>query len=184
MRVVVISNGPSAHLFEQTDRSVYDTVIGVNRAASLWPCKWWSVIDWPMFAEFAPIGTPKLFTRASMPRHLQEGAKKDAVERMQALLWDGQVLTHESLGRPWVPDDCPPWNCYSGVAALILAWHLRANTVDLYGFDMAGDDDCAGKTNHTRGEDRWRHERRIFDGIMKVYVRDGIKVERHTDAAS
>ena len=182
MRVAIISNGPSASLFNDAEWNGYKTVIAVNEAASLWRCQWWVLIDWSAFQRITPLGSPVLFTRVSTPGLVKDNAKADAVARMSRMLWQGHVFCHEHMPRPWLPEGTPPWNTYSGTAALILAWHLRAEAIDVYGADMGGESDCVGTVKSgMRRKERWTHERRIWEGIMAMFAGQGIEVRRITN---
>lgn len=183
MRIAVVSNGPSAAEFDNVDASDYRFVVGVNDTARRWTCHWWSAIDWQMFCGDVPLGSPKLFTRGSTPEHIREHGTTEDGDRIGVMLWRGDVLPHGCMAKPPLPDDCPPWNCYSGTAALILAWHLRPTHVDMFGFDMAGETDSRGKSWHTRTNIRWDHEKRIVTGIMSIYRAAEISVTLHDGKA-
>lgn len=184
MKIAVISNGPSAVLFDKAERNGYDRVLAVNEAATLWRSKWWVATDWLQIERNIRnvLGAPFLFTRKSTPQLLRENSKdSQAIATLEEWMWEGRIVAHETITNPMLPATVPPWNCYSGTAALILAWWLNADQIDIYGVDLAGETDSTGKPWHTRKHTRWTHETCIVDAIVGMYAERGIVARRITD---
>ena len=187
-RVAIISNGPSAHLFDGARREDFDAVIGVNWTVSRWLCDWWCFCDWPTFVDTQPMNRPRLF----VSRFALEKLPLNAPEHAERLKGYPQIVVHEEIALPPLlapprshgpggPEDLPKWNAFSGCAALGLAWHLRAKRVTVFGADMRGEYDHARRFGHSRTAERWRHERRIWDGLVVAFQQQAVRVERIVD---
>lgn len=173
-RVAVISNGPSAHLFDGANRADFDAIIGVNWTVSRWLCDWWCFCDWPTFADTEPLNRPRLF----VSKFALEKLRLNAPDHVARLKDYPEIVIHEEIALPPLGEDLPKWNAFSGCAALGLAWHLRAKRVTVYGADMEGQHDHAGRFGCCRTRERWRHERRIWDGLVAALQQQAVQVER------
>ena len=172
--VAIISNGPSADLFDRADCDGFDVVIGVNWTPARWACDWWCFCDWTTFADHVPRGNPRLFVK----RFAAEKLPRYAPHCMDRFRAAPQVLLHERIAPPPLPGDVGRWNAFSGLAALGLAQHLQATRITVFGADMTGDRDHTGQFGHSRTPDRWALERGIWGALTEVLEAEGITVER------
>ena len=172
-RIAVISNGPSAWMFSEANRDDYEAVIGVNARVAYFPCGWWCFVDFSTFANVTPIGNPKLFLARNaiaklhnfMPERVGDLEKCD-------------MLIQEDITAPKFPVDMPKWNAFSGPPALILAWHLGAEEVHVFGADMNGTLDHDGKESASRNDKRWEHESNIWFQVTSTLLQLGVRVWR------
>ncbi len=172
--IAIVSNGPSAELFDRANRGDFDVVVGVNWTVARWACDWWCLCDWTTFADHTPRGNPKLFIRRFAADKLPRYAPQ-CVGRFGAA---PEVLLHEQIAPPPLPNGAGRWNAFSGLAALGLARHLQAARITVFGADMTGDRDHTGQFGHSRTPDRWALERRIWHALVGVLEAEGIVVER------
>ena len=171
--ICILSNGPSVDKFDISQRMDFYTIIGVNKTVEKWACDWWCFCDYKTINEVTPLGSPVLFTK-----HIaMQKFEKRSPDRYN--LFDTNIfIGHEDIVPPDLPDDAPPWNAFSGCAALGLAYHLKAEQVIVYGADMAGDSDCKGDIGLSRDDSRWKHERRIWDMLVMSLYAQGVGVRR------
>ena len=166
-KLAIISNGPSADLFDKADRGEYSAIIGVNGQVARWRCDWWVFCDWDAFAKHLPLGWPILF----LPKRVIADMETMGTNHVPRL--EGHIkLLHEDISTPPMPPDRPQWNLYSGVAAIGLAWHLKPDVVDAFGADMSGNPGVGQVGN------RWEWERPIWDAFVTAMQADGIAVRR------
>lgn len=170
MRCVILSQGPSARLY---DGGYADRLVCVNRQAALWPCDWWAFNDAATFRQVEPKGNPALWTKAAVLSELAD-ANVDQLARFRGY---SHRLHEEAVISLW--DLEARWNLYSGLAAFGLAIIERPDELDLYGYDMTGSTDFGGQANSTREPARWEVEARIFDRLLACARRAGIVVRRH-----
>ena len=173
MTAAVLCPGPS--LASLIDRPVCDVVIAVNRAA-LHPirCDWWAFTDDRVFRNY-PLGhRPKYFTT-------QE------TERRAKISGD---LTYEAL-MPLYSATRTGWTMYTMDAAMILAAHLGAKLIKLYGCDWSGTKDFDGhkyKWHDTdpiqqqRVDERWKREKIIYIRTKELLAEKGVVIERYGTA--
>jgi len=176
MNIAIISNGPSAR---DVDASSYDCVIAVNKAATIHRTTWWVVSDADAFIAYArdvklqPRSQmlPQIFTRCVVREHIRDlFMRPDLVplfDMMPAMMQDH--YPYASVVAQASAQHGTAWNQWSGLAALGLAWLIQRHAAvpcrfALFGYDLAGVDDCLGKGNpkehHSRGmQDRWPRER-------------------------
>ena len=181
--VTIISNGPSAQVLREHPRLIPEGLkIGVNKVAG-WcvGLDWWCFTDHRAFLETIALSQPKIFTKritAEKILGLKPAPLEAAAERFSTH-WHSLAQDDVQIPVPW-PEDFPPWNTYSGPAALGLAWHLGAMEIDIYGVDMWGPDDSAGEENIYRDMLRWQNEWRIWDTLVEAIQEDrpGIKISR------
>lgn len=172
-RIAVISNGPSAVLYDRADRSQYDITIGVNKSVTRWRCDWWCFCDWGTFAAVTDvIGKPKIFTA----QHVLDRMPTRAPDRLADFL-SYERHVRDDVHVP-VLEPCPPWYAFSGLLAVGLAWNLNANQVDVFGCDLQGEADCRGETNIYRTKKRWAHERRIWARLIAGCNKANMRVRR------
>lgn len=163
MRVLLLSNGPSLERYHG-GREGCDFVVGVNRAAGLWPVDLWVFCDAATFGDptklTRPLGTPTLCIHSRVYRGLT-ALFPQARRRL-----DTHTVMRPFVDEMTLPKPVPGWRSYSGLAGLGAAWYLGATTVATYGVDMAGESDCTGREDGTRKADRWAREQTIWRQIL------------------
>lgn len=176
MRVLLLSNGPSARLFDGDQRS-YDVVIAVTKAATLFPCHWWVVGDDQVFENLGNLRGEPMFVFICKDISIHKGPEY----LRDARAW----LKTRSYVLRW--RDVPNATEKSGPAALALARHLllqcdhEEKLVDVYGVDMAGTSDCRqDESEPHRGEGRWARERKLWEAIETLCESEGIRVRNHS----
>lgn len=89
---------------------------------------------------------------------------------------------HEFLVNTYSPDGTVDWRSFSATAALIVAAHLGAKVIDVYGADWTNQPDFDGKSinlaPHERAPERWKEERQIWDAVGGYLTSQGISVNR------
>ena len=172
MKIAILSAGPSLIESYGGNASPYDLILGVNTAAAMFECDWWSVGDADRFEEITPIGNPDVF---------MIGAERDKVYRSTlASRLDGVKVEEwqtamDATGITGVRLACPNW---SATAALIFAKHLGATSIDVYGADMQGAADVTGKETVWRCSSRWDRERVEWAFLVKWLTDAGIEFNR------
>ena len=188
-RVALISNGPSARLFEQVTPDIYDTVIGAGKAVSLYRCHWWAFADWQTFRDCKPaepIGNMRIMTRENIPDKIQMHAEPAIIDRWQQSYWQNQkgsnVIFTENVDIPGNVQYKESWFVFSGLIGLGCAYHLKPCHIDVYGVELAGESDFEGiNKEDNRKSDRWEYERRIWNYLVQCIEYQGITVQRITD---
>lgn len=166
--IAILSSGPSLRLFDPSER--FDLRIGVNRAATVHACDWWSVGDQQAFWRHLTdpdnerhgmvIGRPRVITMSDTWGGVQGANRALFNEFPEWMTWEKLRDTA-----------CPPqeWDCYSSTIALVLAGHLGGAgcQITAFGCDMGGLSDFAGYTAESRFNDiRWENERRIWTRLV------------------
>ena len=105
-----------------------------------------------------PLSVPRIFTKAAVLSNIADLAPH-LLDRFPA----DRCRWQESVSVPRQPRDTARWNCYSGVAAMGLAWSLGPAELDIYGVEMAGDGGITASAHRT--PQRWVVERRIVDWL-------------------
>lgn len=179
MRVCIISNGPSANLYQEVDpREVFQTTIGVNKAVAKWKLDWWVFNDPQTFNDVDCIGKPKLFTRRQTAAHMKQlwtrwPSEKVIAEDTGGIPWPGGATGRRGMTREW--------HSYSGQTSLGLAMYLKATEVVVYGVDLDMDIDFTGSTHGHRAEPRWSRERKSWDYAAAWLAKHrGMTIIRHT----
>ena len=175
MRLAIISNGPSARLFDEAERSDFDLVAGVNWTVKRWLCDWWVFCDYVTFQDTVPLGKPALFLKRAALRKIHTHSKPGTSQR---LLEHEVIVAHEDGADIPIEPNVGFWNNFSGPAALGLAIHLGADRVTVFGADMSGDMDHAGRVGTSRTPDRWERERGIWAASVAYLHQIGISVQR------
>lgn len=173
MIAAILSAGPS--LTETWEgRGTYDVVIGVNRAASLFPCDWWVGLDYQAFTKYPPIGYPRVLTYERSVHRLSKGD--------HAARWaNHEVVVHNALRQALrrsvgsEPQGAGMFH-FSSAAAFCWAVAEGAKQVDTYGHDMAGEYDCEGERAGGRRDSRWRRERGVWNKLLDWADTVGVKV--------
>lgn len=140
-----------------------DVLIGVNRAVRGLRCDWWAASDYPMVRDTRAfvMGQPTLFTRADTARHFP----------------DYPTVEWESIFGRWPPAEYR-WTAYTMMAAIVLAAHLGADKIDIYGcaWQPGPDFDGTSTESDNRSEDRWVKERGYYCHLTSLLR--GITVTR------
>ena len=174
--VTIVGNGPSARLYGNAAHG-REILIAVNWAAELVAADYWCFVDWDTFAHKTPglLGKPAIFCGSEVIPKLRERAP----DRLPAL------FEHDLRIYPSRPGDgcCPYWAHKSGLVALAFALsHTEVLSIDLYGYDMSGDNDCRGDTNdHSRYDKRWENERVLFARLAHEAADAGVELTRYLD---
>jgi hypothetical protein len=163
MKMALLSCGPSLALWRDPMLADYGAAVGVNRAVARFACDWWSVGDAEGFAAVRPVGRPHIWTHADTLRRIRKENPARAAEHEAGL---------------YRRDERDRWSIFSATAALMLAPHLGASSVDCYGVDMAGVADWDGTERGNRGEDRWSRERIAWAEAVKLLADAGVSVRR------
>ena len=193
MKIALVSEGPSACDYPGPDG--YDEIIGANGVPSLWPCTWWVFMDSDMYLHWMNriIGRPNIFTSNQSERDLKghRWKAKGLEERLSEDLEAGRIVFEEQVPPvPPMPQIVPlrgagnmkgtaRWSQYTGLACLACAWYLANEagvqaTVDVYGVDLKGTDDCHDRpTAPARTPDRWIFERQLFTALCQGFRDSG-----------
>jgi hypothetical protein len=173
MKIALLSCGPSVELYR--GRAGYDAVIGVNRIAARHTVDYWCFGDFATYADNRPLGSPVLVTSDGAAFYVRHNLGEELAERFKG----SELLSWEQLDNP-LPADVPL--CFSSCAALLLASHLGATTVDVYGADMSGERDWDGSVpaDVVRTPARWGRERCRWDLIVGWMSDAGVIVNRAT----
>lgn len=165
MTAALFCPGPSLATLDAPPKA--DLTIGVNRAACGFPCHWWAALDLPLIERIHSdvIGAPRLFTcRATLA----------SLER-RGLTFPAAIVAEDLRG----PER---WSLYTAPAALVLAAHLGARLIDVYGADWATDapDFDGAAAGENRSAARFQREREIWDRIVASLANAGVAVTRHS----
>lgn len=150
----VLCPGPSLAKCPPLDAEV---TIGVNRAAAFCSCDVWAALDSPLIHSRGHeiIGRPTLFTRR---------------QSFDSLARHGDGWGDASRAVCYAEDlSCPVarWDLYTMTAALVLAKHMGAATVNVYGCDWTDAPDWDGTAaGENRAETRWELERSIYAAVV------------------
>lgn len=195
--IYTISNGPSAR---NIDIKGADTVIAVNKAATLYKADWWVVSDASCFIDHHRAVmdrhgelTPMLFTRECVRDQIiglfNRPDLADVYDR-----WPGMMQSViRCEGMPF--DKGTAWNQWSGLAALGLTYILARRWKDsahsfvdvvLAGYDLEGDADCVGDgtsiERHSRSmSDRWSRERQATQAWIDLIRNTGVRMTHGKD---
>ncbi len=172
--IAIISNGPSAQLF--SERHAFDLIIGVNKVVQQYRCDWWCFYDAKTFADIEPVGHPYLAMNHLVPQAITDLCPQ-AIEKFKTAA--GRTLFFDTdICIPDWPIDADKWCCYSGLAALGIAYHLGAKTITVFGADMCGVLDCTGFEFKPRTIERWQRERELWNMLVDRISRTGVHVAR------
>lgn len=164
MKSVVLCPGPSLAAMTAWPNCL---TIGVNRAPlivrNLGKVDWWVFTDPRVAVKYAPDYAPRIFTSA------------DSRDKLRL----PNALTYEQVG---TPRECT----YTATAALMLAAHLGATQIDVFGADMTGTADADGHeydfhdepAKVTRTPERWNGEAEIWQRVADSLAERGITVRR------
>lgn len=157
-RAAVLCPGPSLTQAWAARKHQHQATIGVNRAPFAVPVDWWCGLD-DIWNKWTPAPPP--------PRVGYCGAVASLTGSAAALIpRDGLAAVVTGA-----PEGCPS---FTALAAVAFAFEvLKADKVDVYGCDLAGEADFDGlveKANN-RTEQRWKEERDGWAILRKRYGR-------------
>lgn len=178
MRVALVSNGPSAVAYATAKRN-YAGTIGVNKAVTRWGLDWWCFCDFKTYEQEAErvVGQPSIFCREPAGRKIVERLRGKPQQDFIARRAEGRVLIHEGIEGSDSPPLPLPWFSYSGCAALVLAVHLGATEIDLYGVDLGGHTDLRNEVNYSRDANRWKREIELWEALRDWAVAKEIEIQ-------
>lgn len=165
--VAILCPGPSLASFLAAPTQ-HELFIGVNRAASAWPCQWWAFNDAEVFGWFRPTGRPKIFTSNESFKRIEDKRRADHFR------WTFYPAINTTC-----PSD-PGWTNFSMTVAMVLAEYLGARAITIYGCDWEGADDWDGPADyrHYRQEYRWKNEIHKVGHVIRWLESRGVSVER------
>jgi hypothetical protein len=175
MKIAVLAPGPSLSLTYEPSGHAH--VIGINRAVLGFACDWWAFTDWQPFLHyhhFADLPRLGLFFSGTA---LDELLRRGMATRMQ----DARLLLPFEDIDPARTRDALRWGLFTAPAALMLARHLGATSIDVFGADWqvdAADWDGVAMPGNNRDEARWKNEAVIWNGVVEHL--QPITVTRHT----
>jgi hypothetical protein len=166
--IAILCPGPSlaGFLAAPVQHQLY---IGVNRAVIAYPCDYWAFNDAEPFSWFEPQGRPVCFTSEAA------FARIPVSPRLAEFEW----LYYRDINTT-CPSD-PGWVNFTMTTALVLAEHLGAARVMMYGADQTGTDDWDGppqRGRDARHEYRWQNERHKTGHVLEWMARRGVRVSR------
>lgn len=166
--IAILCTGPSLAAF--LDRPVaHDVCIGVNRAVIAHQCDWWVFNDSASLDLIDPIGLPRIFTSKACETRIENREKYGR--------FDHTYFT--DIGTTCRSD--PGWDRFSMTCAMVLAEHLGASTLSIYGCDWKGSDDWCGPllgAKSGRSEYRWQNEIHKYGHVAKWLESRGVTVSR------
>lgn len=173
MNVAILCPGPSLAKWPDSMLLTYRERLGINRAVLRVPCTQWVTADFNPFEKTKLDKTPPIWTS----------------ENIVHLFPAGSATAYETLGgkypflvNTYSPDGVVDWRSYSATAALIVAAHLGAARIDVYGADWTNEPDFDGKSINQgpkeRDAERWKSERQIWDAVGGDLTQRGISVNR------
>ena len=192
MKVAILSCGPSVGLFQQFSKP-YDLVMGINDVVTDFNVDWWVFKDANIFADYTPSTLPEgicslgtlegthypdldenggLTHRDFLPENVS--LRKRVAYRN---IGDWEFNGFRGMGNK-SPDI---WKRWTITTALMLAYQFGATEIDIYGADMKGDANYAGRTGRRdtdRDDNRWEHERESLAFVTGWLEERGISVVR------
>jgi hypothetical protein len=166
MLVHLLCPGPSLAAYAApTPRPL---TIAVNRAALRFQCDWWAACDYPMVRDNRRhvLGAPAVCTA------------KQQFWKFPELVG---VCIEDDLWPKWRMPGANPggYSLYSFSAAMILALHVGATRLDVFGADWKGTADYDGaQAGENRSDDRWATEARFFAEMSTFLQANGCEVNR------
>lgn len=165
-RAAIISAGPSV-VDTYDPAEPFDVRVTVNSSAQLFESDWWSVADPENFVRQVPKGAPKLLVMHPEPERYTAARER--------------YLQHEVMGWDELKaelDDPPKWR-FSVTAAILLAYHLGARQIEVFGHDMDGIVDCGGYSVAKRKQN-WRKIVPVWQVVEKWLGNGGATLHQHT----
>lgn len=165
MNAALLCPGPSLTQTYPPAAGRHDVNIGVNRAVLAFRCHWWAFVDWQTYIETG---------RQACRTFVSRTADRELRRRTGDFTPD---LTFESIDLDRTRNSIR-WGMFSATAALFLASHLGATSVDVYGADWTNEPDYDGHRTERdrRTVERWADERIVWDRTIEHL---GLSVTRH-----
>ncbi len=168
MKAAICCPGPSLNLLDAPPAA--DILIGVNRAILRFPCQWLAAMDYTTVKQLHREGAtmPSLFTR--------EQTWADVKHKFGPF---PQFITTDQIAIP-----VRRWAFKTAPAALVLAAHLGATSIDVFGADWTNEPDFDGQLidGTQRDEARWNDEAGIWNDVVIYLAERGVKTCRHIAA--
>jgi hypothetical protein len=173
MNAAILCPGPSLAKWPDSMLMAYPLRIAVNRAVHRAPCTQWVMADLNPFTQDPPATPLPIWTSESIVGFYPPGL---------ATAYETLGQRHPFLVNTYSPDGVVDWRSFSSTAALIVAAHLGAEVIDVYGADWTNEPDFDGKSinqgPHERAPERWKAERQIWDAVGGYLTSLGISVNR------
>jgi len=181
MKVALLSAGPSLQASYGPAVHDHDLTIGVNTAVQFFPCDWWACADRHRFVEIDKYGVKTIGKKKKLPKlfmidaqlHDARCYEANQIDRYDVTGWND---VYEATGAS------KAWADRTATSALILAKHLGATELDVFGVDMDGHLDCTREiTDSTKYREptRWLLERQMWTLIRGWIEARGVKVSIH-----
>jgi hypothetical protein len=164
----ILCTGPSLAHYLEAPVEQPNCSIGVNQAVEARACDWWCFSDPEAFDWFNPLGHPRIFTSRAC---LDIITRRADIPRFD---WTFHADIGTEAHSDWA------WPNYSLTCALVLAEHLGARTVEIYGCDWSGDryfDGQPARRTHDMRY-RWKNEQHKYGMVTDWMARKGIEVKR------
>jgi len=153
--IAILATGPSLlKTYNESLRSKYSYIIGVNVAVDHFVCDYWVFADPLSFKRATPKGNPKLCIGKKV---LDDPICKEAIEKLSYTIAENER-----------PKECPSF-IFSIEIALIVASKLQSNDLTFYGVDRDGQDDCNGDKSGWRDKRRWFSEKSRWSYFTNWY---------------
>ncbi len=170
MKAAILAPGPSLSLLDAPPAA--DILIGVNRAILRFPCQWLAAMDYTTLKQLHREGAtmPSLFTREATWANVKHKFGPFP-----------QFITTDQIAIP-----VPRWALKTAPAALVLAAHLGASEIEVFGADWAVDaPDYDGFLidGTERDQKRWDDEAAIWNDVVVYLAERGVKTCRHIAAS-
>lgn len=179
-RIAILSNGPGIDLYPTPFREEdFAEVIAVNWTIRGRRATWWCIRDWDAVAKSYPIlHAPTICCPGYVLRQLPV-KDPDNWQWFRSLphLLECDVTNSLPKGLA-LPENQEKWCPYSGLLAIGLAYHLKAEQIVIYGAPMEGNDDHSGFRGGQRNADRWAHERAIYQALTNAIRDAGVDIVR------
>ena len=157
MTVTLLCPGPSLSRFPGTknltiavNRACLNKQVGPSYATTLgkvsgFRCDWWACSDYPMIRDYEALCRPALFTNGN--------TRTDITGKFSYLF--SEILAKEELYEDFNQHKIP-WTLYTATSALVLAAHLGATEIEVWGADFTGVADWDGHEYQWQGNEAWR----------------------------
>ncbi len=178
MTAAILCPGPSLTKTFPGRQGDYDVKIGVNRAPIiLYPlgvqCDWRSSKDWKQFTDYPAPYPLSIFTARATADDLEKHGHGGILSSVHRLFFD-------DLTDKYPIADMALWTLYSATAAIVLAAHLGATDIDVFGADFTNTPDADGVNviGCDRDEARWDRERLRGRKMVEHLNGRGVRVSR------
>jgi hypothetical protein len=165
LKAVILNPGPSLAKLESVPPC--DLSIAVNRAAIAFPVQVWAAMDYPTIKRHnaSVIGSPSLFTRKQTWDDTKNKWPRNLFKLAEDIAFPVQT-----------------WALVTMTCSIMLAAHLGATTIQLFGCDQTGTADFDGaEAGEDRTETRWQRERSVLEEMTVWLGSRGCELIRHAD---